>query len=655
MFKGIQTKFLIPILLLQFIALSVLGYLGYRFSSNILRTKAEKQFESIIDSSYATLEEALSKRVSSIQNLLKDQIFIKFQAAPHYKSDVDVAVYNFQRGNGLLLGEPQIGGLVNFPIGLLANEGGKAIINQGLFPTEEYIGSDGIVKQHVYLGGSNDVDFETKDFSKLDRSQTEWFRAAMAGNIYIGKPQPMPVYMRTYEPININYEEVVDLEDLVPIAIPHKIGDKIMGVLLVTTTADFITNALPKGNIADLFLLVDQDERVIAELGTSSIRHSMDMPDVNYLRDHSGSRIETVDKNLIMHKTSPTAGWSIIMFGTKASIYGEVYKLRDAIDITMILSMFVMGVSVFFIIRRLISPILKLTKASDRIAAGELGVVINKESNDEIGKLADSFNHMSLATKDMHDKLELQNIRLSRMNFVRRQMLSIISHELKTPLNHVVNFYDLTNEELNSTLTCAGNSELIDCFNRLGISIERCKNLVERLTKATSAMAGEIRSDDEVIESCDLGLAVSTVIDGIREHTDERHIKIQRSLPENCQVQCPASALKLIIEEALSNAVKYSPDNSTIEVSGKIAGIKAIIDITDHGIGMSKTYLEDVIEPFFEIQDTDKHFTDKYKQGAGGLGLGLTIIMSLVKRYHGDLEINSEEGSGTSLVIEMPG
>ena len=114
--RHIKTKFLVPILLVQLIALATLGFIGYRFSSDMLMKSAKERFSKRIDTVYDVVDNELSLRLKKIRRLLANPIFIKFAAAAHYKSDVDVEVYNFMKGNGLVLGEPEIGGLVNHPI-----------------------------------------------------------------------------------------------------------------------------------------------------------------------------------------------------------------------------------------------------------------------------------------------------------------------------------------------------------------------------------------------------------------------------------------------------------------------------------------------------------------------------------------------------------
>jgi signal transduction histidine kinase len=642
--KSIKTKFLLPILAMQFVALAVLGFIGYRFSGNIIMASAEQRFKSTIDGVYDQIEADTKLRVEKVAALMSDPIFIKYNAAPYYKSDVDAEVFNFQKGNGLILGEPEVGGLVNYPIGLLPNEGNRGITSEGLFPTEEYVGMDGYVKQHVYLGGSNDMDFESPERTRLNRSDKAWFQKALKLGKYVGRPEAMPLYLKKYDPVSITTEDMKKDEELVPIALLHKIGDANAGILMVSTSPNFIKDALPTGDIKSLLLITDSDGETIASAGDKGIENEIKGSGVTLINGADEGKIVNSGTCLMMHRALPATGWHIEVFGRKSDIYRGIVPLRRNIILVMAISMTITGLMIFFIIRQLLKPVFKLTSASKRIADGELGLTIDHKDDDEIGKLADSFNRMSTSTKDMHD-------RISRINYVRKQMLHIISHELRTPLSGIVNFFELIREELGGT-PGGEKTEMGELLGGLGNNIDKYKRLVTRLTKTTSVMSGEMQALDEVdVEDCDPAEAIEASMADARGYRKE--ITLERS--GTCErVACPPDALKLIMDEALSNAIKYSPEGTPIVISLSSDDKMVTISIKDLGSGIPKEYIEDVLEPFFEVEDSMHHFTDRYKSGGGGLGLGLTIISSVIKRYQGSFAIDSEVGKWTTLTLKLP-
>lgn len=645
-FRRIRTKFLVPILALQLVALGTLGFIGYRFSSELLLSQSEREFRATIDDVSVAIEKTFASRMERINQLVANPIFVKLAAAPHYKSDADVEIFNFQKGGGLIFGEPEVGGLVNFPVGLLANEGNRRIVQTGLFPSVEYVGIDGFVRLHVYLGGSNDADFESTDLFKLDRRNREWFLAAARGEKNVGRPEPTKLYMREYQPITFGIREVASEMELITVAVPHRVGDEIRGVFAIATTPGFIAEALGSAETSAHLMLLDAENDVVAELGDLKIRPE---PGSDFIRRALETKPDTIvdlDHYLVMHKTIPSAGWKVLIVGDLRAIYGSVWKLRNDIVLIMAISLAVMAALVFLIIRRLLMPVDRLTKASDRIAGGELGVVIPKEGEDEIGKLTDSFNAMSTRTKEMHD-------RLSRMNYVRRQLLKIISHELRTPLNSVVGFYDLMQEEVGSGARQM-EGELESLFVSLGASIERSKLLVERLTRASSVIAGEIRSDGEAVEAASVSEQIEVACEAMRGPAARRGISLSAEAGGGERVLCPANAVRLMLDEALSNAIKHSPDGASVEVSVSSFGGMAHISVKDRGPGIPLEYAEEVVEPFFEVQDASLHSTGRFESGSGGLGLGLTIIMSVLRQYGGRLDIGAAEGGGAVVSMALP-
>jgi len=409
---------------------------------------------------------------------------------------------------------------------------------------------------------------------------------------------------------------------------------------------DFIAHALESVQTRAHLILLDAENDIVAEQGDVGIKPDTGAGFLLKALATKPDTIEDLDSFLIMHKSVPSAGWNVLIVGDREAIYGGVWRLRNDIVLIMAISLAVMAALVYLTIRRLLSPVDNLTRASDRIAGGELGVVIPKQGEDEIGKLTESFNAMSTRTKEMHD-------RLSRMNYVRRQLLKIISHELRTPLNSVVGFYDLMQEEAAAT-PGAIEGELSSLFVSLGASIERSKLLVERLTRASSVIAGEIKTGEEGVEASPVREQISAACEAMGYHAAKRGISVSAPPGDEVRVLCPANAVRLMLDEALSNAIKYSPDNSAVEVSVASFGGMAHITVRDSGPGIPPEYAEDVIEPFFEVKDASLHSTGRFEGGAGGLGLGLTIIMSVLRQYGGKLDIGRAEGGGAAVSMSLP-
>lgn len=585
----IRMKFLIPILSLQFFALGILGFIGYRFSSNALKSGIEEEFRNSVDSVYVAIESELDGRLARVWELIHD-------------SDSDLEVFRAQ--------------------------------NSGIFSYFERVGTDGVVMQRVNLNKYGDIHSIEKNEKESVRSNSEWFSAAISGKTFIGRPE--------------NIKGV----SLIPIAIPHRTNNAIDGVFIVMTTTDFMKAALEKIETKSLLVILDDTGEAIAKRGDLNIFSRLPGGLILELHSVPEGKLADVGKYIIMHQTVPVSGWRIVMVGDSSALYSGIYGLRNKTFFIIVASLSLMAAFIFVIIKKLLNPILNLKKASEMIAGGELGVVIRRDSDDEIGSLTDSFNLMSTRTKEMHDELEEKNIKLSRINFVRRQLLCIISHELRTPMSSVVAFHDLIQEEIGGVTKLS--PELVELFRNMGDGIAHCKTLVERLTRASSAITEQIRQDGEALESSDLDDALHTTCKIVEGAAAGRKISLDYPDKTGIEVACPLHLVNFMLEEVLSNAVKYSPDGETIIIGASVGDKLAKISILDKGPGIPKEYIDSVVEPFFEVQDANLHTSGRFAKMAGGLGLGLTIVVGVLRQYGGDLDIQSPKEGGTVVTMTIP-
>lgn len=656
MSKSIRKRFLIYILPAQLATLLILGLAGYLFSSKIVTSQAKANFQKTINVVFGEIENELIERLDKIKVFFRSPSLIKFVSAPYYKSSLDIDAYNFQRGNGLVFTDPEIGDLVNFPVGFLANEGNKKVEDMGLFPSIEFVNSEGYVVQHIYVGGSNDADFEIPNNPKLKRQNEKWFKEAMKGEIYISKPRKEKLYLKEYNPVEISLEEKTVEEELVIIALPYKIGDKVVGVLKVTTMPDFLSMAAPENSKKTLLMLVDSTGDVITKYGSTSSIKTFPKTEIEKILNERSGKIVDNGAQLIMSKRIPEAGWSLIIAKDKRDIYASVFNLRNRMVVIILISIIMMAILVAFIIRKLLMPIINLRNASERIAGGELGLTVPTEGEDEIAALTKSFNTMSTRVKNMHAELEKSNIKLANIGYARKQMLKMIGHELRTPITGIIGFYELIDEQIKGGEIKYDTDveEVKDLLGHMGDSIKEFEVLIRRLTKASALVSQDPTLEKESFAPSDLKSIIRVVSMKIDKQLKDRNLVLKVDVPDNCIINCPSEMLELLFDEALSNAIKYSEDEGAIEIKGKIKEDVVEFDIKDNGCGIPQNYIDEVVEPFFEVADAIHHSTGRYKAQGGGLGLGFTLIINIIKRYGGVLEIESKEDQGTILHITLP-
>lgn len=218
----------------------------------------------------------------------------------------------------------------------------------------------------------------------------------------------------------------------------------------------------------------------------------------------------------------------------------------------------------------------------------------------------------------------------------RDRLVATISHDLATPLNAI-----------RGTIQFArrfGQEAEID-LPRL---LERMDTAAARATSLVTTLA-----DAQAIERRDLTLKIQRVdvleivapIVRMFDRASDRHPVVLAHGDAPLLVDCDAARLQRVIENLISNAIKYSPHGGTVEVSLAVAGPDAVIAVRDHGIGISAEAVPHVFERSYRAPEA--------ASAAPGLGLGLAISAEIVRRHGGTIAIGRAD-PGTVVTVRLP-
>lgn len=272
----------------------------------------------------------------------------------------------------------------------------------------------------------------------------------------------------------------------------------------------------------------------------------------------------------------------------------------------------------YFLLRHMISPIKNIQKSIKRIGSGDLNHRIHLNRNDEFGELSKEINAM---TDDIENMLE-----------AKRQLLLAISHELRSPITRAKVATSLME---NGQLKEGIESDLKDMEEMVSGLLE-----AERLNHRHQAL----NLSDTAINSL--------ISDVIKQQFP--HASIKKILDKNIAVlQIDEARFQFMIKNLLDNALKYQKkDNSEVIIKTKLkqresSGKSLILTVEDQGIGIPKEHLSHLTEPFYRV-DPSRH------RETGGYGLGLYIIRMIVEAHNGTININSEVGVGTKIIVSIP-
>lgn len=279
----------------------------------------------------------------------------------------------------------------------------------------------------------------------------------------------------------------------------------------------------------------------------------------------------------------------------------------------------------YFVAQRALKPVDTIIRAAERISSHNLSERLPvPRTRDELERLSTALNHM---------------IRRLEESFQHNQrFLADASHELRTPLT-------ILQAELEAMLARIGtNEELRDITASALEELERLRNIVESLFALSRLDAGEAMNRSEVF---DLGELVTSTADQMSLLAEDKGIAINCHAPEPLIVQGDRARLKQVAVNLLDNAIKYTPAGGEIHVRTSARENKALLDVSDNGIGIPNEALPHVFERFYRV--------DKARsRQLGGAGLGLSIVKSICVAHAGRVEVQSKEGQGSSFRVELP-
>jgi signal transduction histidine kinase len=270
--------------------------------------------------------------------------------------------------------------------------------------------------------------------------------------------------------------------------------------------------------------------------------------------------------------------------------------------------------------RSLLGPISALTSAAQAMEKGDLSQRVAVKSGGEIGDLAQAFNAMA----DGLDRLEQ----------LRRNMVTDVAHELRTPLSNVRGYLEAISDGViqPSPENIASLHEEVMLLNRL----------VDDLQELALAEAGQINLVRQPVQVQEV---VERAVQLIDPKAREKGLAVSVCLAEDLPpVDADARRFGQILRNLLNNALTNTPAGGEIRVSAKVNEGQVEVSVQDTGTGIAPEHLPFIFERFYRADRSRTRAT-------GGAGLGLAIVKQLVEAQGGQVRIDSQVGKGTSVTF----
>lgn len=273
--------------------------------------------------------------------------------------------------------------------------------------------------------------------------------------------------------------------------------------------------------------------------------------------------------------------------------------------------------------RHILHPIEALTQAARKMEQGDLRQRVEVQSVREIRDLAQAFNAMADSR--------------TRIDQLRRNMVSDVAHELRTPLSNVRGYLEGVLDGV-----VEPTPELMTSLHEEAMLLN---HLVDDLQELALAEAGQLKMSRQPVELTELIDKVTQIAWHPQQNSNiSLSVLVPDSLPP---VQIDAERIGQVLRNLISNALTYTPPGGEVRVAAACNGSEVIVSVGNTGAGIAREHLPYVFERFYRADSSRTRST-------GGSGLGLAIVKQLVDAHGGQVGVESEPGRWTHFTFTLP-
>ncbi len=259
------------------------------------------------------------------------------------------------------------------------------------------------------------------------------------------------------------------------------------------------------------------------------------------------------------------------------------------------------------------------------------GVITSKRGEQDL--------HESIFARNERERtaqIEAENTIIRRVNEEKTRFLSATSHDLSQPLHAQGYFIQALKEKISDT-------DQKSLLEKIELTWRRQSQFLKGLVDINRLESGAITPKPVNV---DLAKEMEALLDEFSEIAREKFISLNKDL-EPCTCVTDPVLLNRVVRNVLSNSIKYTPDDGSVEVELKRHATTAEIVIRDTGTGIADSQQERVFEEYVQLVDQSENLE-------GGVGLGLSIVRKLAKLLDIDIELSSELGKGTTVSLILP-
>jgi signal transduction histidine kinase len=234
------------------------------------------------------------------------------------------------------------------------------------------------------------------------------------------------------------------------------------------------------------------------------------------------------------------------------------------------------------------------------------------------------------------EQLEEQTQQLTELNSLKNKLFSVISHDLKTPMYALRNLfqnvqeYDLPAEEIKNLLP--------DVVNELNYTTGLMENLLQWAKS-------QMQSNSVKPQKLDIFKVISEVAQLLTIQAEAKSIKLESPQDRPLYIYADRDMVLLVLRNLISNAIKFTPENGTINIFVQDKGSFVQVCVADNGVGMNQETMDKLF---------NEYYTSKGTSNESGTGLGLMLCKEFLAKIGGQMKVESQEGKGSTFSFTLP-
>lgn len=437
------------------------------------------------------------------------------------------------------------------------------------------------------------------------------------------------LYETFHQSIHHNYDRHLrfEAEQLLPFI--HTQSDSLTIDLTGYSRNEALQGGTQYGTYVRLYK--DDGERIYKSPNFSDVKESLSEKIPDHFEEYSFSRewqslpLRTLYYPIKNEKDNVPVGW-LEVSGFEWTLHAELDRFRQYIIVLIAISVLFSILGGYWLSRRALSPVASIIDAAKSITTSDMDqrIPVNYQVHDELTDLAETFNMMLNRLKKGFDR--------------EKRFTSDAAHELMTPLSSLRSEAEIVLRKPRNKV------EYRDTIDDMLTEIRRMSEMVHLLLQLSRVESNYSLQS----ETINISRVAEVVVMRQKETAEQKGINIEKNISPDLYVQAQGAYIEEIITNLLENAIKYTASGGSIDVNIKRSGGKAVLHLTDTGVGFDEETRKHIFERFFRADDTAV-------QDQPGSGLGLSVVKAIVDMYGGKIRAYSEgKDKGSTFVVELP-